>query len=70
MPKAKVQNTTAASKTFTWQTLQPPDGDWGVFPKSGPYNLSGTWGGVIGIWDGVFGIWDGVFRIWGGVFGL
>lgn len=30
--------------------LQPkdPNDDWGVRPKSGPYNLSGTWSGVMG----------------------
>ena len=22
--------------------------DWGLFPKSGPYNLTGVWGGVFG----------------------
>ena len=41
-------NAIAPKLNFTWETLQPPDGDWGVFPKSGPYNLSGTWGGVMG----------------------
>ena len=22
--------------------------DWGILPKAGPFNLSGTWGGVMG----------------------
>ena len=24
------------------------DGDWGMLPKAGPYNMSGEWGGVMG----------------------
>ena len=24
------------------------DGDWGMIPKAGPYNMSGEWGGVMG----------------------
>ncbi len=33
---------------FTVVSTLEPDGDWGTLPKSGPYNLSGTWGGVLG----------------------
>ena len=33
---------------FTLVSLRDPDNDWGVTPKSGPYNRSGTWGGVMG----------------------
>ena len=33
---------------FTYVSLKEPNGDWGLNPKSGPYNLSGTWGGVLG----------------------
>ena len=28
--------------------LELKSGDWGVLPKAGPFNLSGTWGGVMG----------------------
>ena len=41
-------NAIAPKFNFTWETLQPPDGNWGVFPKSGPFNLSGIWHGVMG----------------------
>lgn len=33
---------------FTWDSHAPPDGDWGVRPKSGPFNKSGVWGGAFG----------------------
>ena len=28
--------------------LELKSGDWGILPKAGPFNLSGTWGGVMG----------------------
>jgi hypothetical protein len=42
---------------FTWDTIQPPEGNWGVMPKSGPYNLSGSWHGVMG------GVVNGDFHV-------
>ena len=33
---------------FTYVSLRDPNNDWGVTPKSGPYNRSGVWGGVMG----------------------
>ncbi len=36
-----------ASFNFTLVSVQG-DGDWGVAPIEGPFNLSGTWGGVMG----------------------
>ncbi len=33
---------------FTYVTYVEPSGDWGVIPKSGPFNTSGEWGGVMG----------------------
>ena len=33
---------------FTLEHVWQEDGDWGVQPKSGPYNMSGEWGGVMG----------------------
>ena len=33
---------------FSLKSYKDPDDDWGVRPKSGPYNLSGVWGGVFG----------------------
>ena len=33
---------------FTHVSYKDMDNDWGVFPKEGPFNLSGTWGGVMG----------------------
>ena len=41
-------NAIAPKFNFTWETLHEPDNNWGVFPKSGSYNLSGTWHGVMG----------------------
>ena len=45
-----IDYTTLAARlfNFTFVSERDPDGDWGVTPKSGPYNLSGTWGGVMG----------------------
>ena len=33
---------------FTYASYKDPNDDWGLGPKSGPFNLSGTWGGVMG----------------------
>jgi hypothetical protein len=33
---------------FTYESHKQVDGDWGSLPKSGPYNRSGKWGGVMG----------------------
>ncbi len=29
-------------------STRDPDGDWGVYPKSGPHDYTGEWGGVMG----------------------
>ena len=33
---------------FTYISLKDANQDWGITPKSGPFNLSGTWSGVMG----------------------
>jgi hypothetical protein len=33
---------------FTYESHRQMDGDWGVLPKSGPFNISGEWGGIMG----------------------
>jgi hypothetical protein len=33
---------------FTYESHKEVNDDWGVLPKSGPYNRSGEWGGVLG----------------------
>lgn len=33
---------------FSLVSTMEEDEDWGVYPKSGPHDLSGTWGGVMG----------------------
>ena len=33
---------------FTFISHKDTDNDWGMKPKDGPYNISGTWGGVMG----------------------
>ena len=33
---------------FTYISLRDANNDWGIKPKSGPFNRSGTWGGVMG----------------------
>ena len=33
---------------FTHASHKNMDGDWGMLPKAGPYNMSGEWGGVMG----------------------
>merc|ERR1712154_345821 len=38
----------ATELNFTYDTYKDLNNDWGTSPKSGPYNLSGTWGGVMG----------------------
>ena len=50
-------NAQALKFNYTWKTTKPPDNNWGVFPKSGPFNLSGTWHGVMG------GVVNGDFHV-------
>jgi hypothetical protein len=38
----------AKKLNFTYESQREVDGDWGTLPKSGPYNRSGKWGGVMG----------------------
>jgi hypothetical protein len=33
---------------FTYESHKDVNGDWGVLPKSGPFNRSGEWSGVMG----------------------
>ena len=33
---------------FTYVSHRNTENDWGVIPKKGPHNISGTWGGVMG----------------------
>lgn len=33
---------------FTWESHADPEGNWGVRPISGPFNISGLWGGAFG----------------------
>ena len=33
---------------FTLLSQQSLDGDWGLMPKSGPFSINGTWGGIMG----------------------
>ena len=33
---------------FTFTSDKEPNGDWGILPQSGPFNLSGQWDGVMG----------------------
>ena len=52
---------------FTYVSLRDPNNDWGVTPKSGPYNRSGVWGGVMGgVINGQFDMslsaWQWVFN--------
>jgi hypothetical protein len=32
----------------SYESHRQMDGDWGLMPKSGPYNISGEWGGILG----------------------
>ena len=45
---ADVMNILGNSLNFTWHCDADPNNDWGVTPKSGPSNVNGTWGGVVG----------------------
>ena len=38
----------ARNFNFTLISHRNTDNDWGVIPKKGPHNISGTWGGVMG----------------------
>ena len=33
---------------FTWESYNEPENNWGTVPISGPANVSGEWGGVVG----------------------
>ena len=37
-----------ARYNFTLVSHKRLDGDWGLMPKSGPFNINGTWGGIMG----------------------
>ena len=39
----------ARNYNFSLISSKNMEGDWGTLPKDGPYNLSGTWGGVMGM---------------------
>ena len=41
-------NILADQFNFTFSSDKEPNGDWGIMPQSGPFNLSGEWGGVMG----------------------
>ena len=41
-------NIWARDYNFTWDVYRDENNDWGLFPKSGPYNISGNWTGVMG----------------------
>ena len=45
---ADVMNLLGSSLNFTWSCDAEPNNDWGVTPISGPSNVNGTWGGVVG----------------------
>ena len=36
------------SLNFTWESHNEPENNWGTVPISGPANVSGEWGGVVG----------------------
>ena len=37
-----------SQQNFTWHCDAEPNNDWGTAPKSGPANVNGSWGGVLG----------------------
>jgi hypothetical protein len=37
----------AKKLNFTYESQREVDGDWGTLPKSGPYNRSGNWAGLM-----------------------
>ena len=41
-------NSWAMDFNFTWDFYRDVNDDWGLAPKSGPYNKSGDWHGVLG----------------------
>ena len=47
---------------FTYISLKDINDDWGLSPKSGPFNLSGTWSGVMG--DVINGEYDMSLSAW------
>ena len=42
------QNLFSLNQILNKPKITSQNNDWGTSPKSGPYNLSGTWGGVMG----------------------
>ena len=47
---------------FTYVSQKNVDNDWGTEPKSGPYNVNGTWGGVWG--DVIYKHYDMILAPW------
>ena len=45
---ADLVNMMGNQQNFTWHCDAEPNNDWGTAPKSGPANVNGTWGGVLG----------------------
>ena len=43
-----VMDILAARYNFTLVSHKNLDGDWGLMPKSGSFNINGTWGGIMG----------------------
>ncbi len=41
---------------FTVVTTREPEGDWGVYPRSGPFDFTGEWAGVMGKVD--YKVWE------------
>lgn len=45
---ADLMNIAANHLNFTWDCDKQPENNWGIIQVSGPSNVSGTWGGIIG----------------------
>ena len=45
---AEYMDLLARRYNFTYVSHKDSNDDWGTVPKDGPYNLSGTWSGVMG----------------------
>ena len=55
-----IMNTAAKFMNFTWSS--EISSDWGMSPKSGPFNISGEWGGVMG--NVILGNYDVSVNFW------
>ena len=55
-----IMNTAAKFMNFTWSS--EISNDWGMSPKSGPFNISGEWGGVMG--NVILGNYDVSVNYW------